>query len=44
VVVDLVAQVSIGALKVGHKLMAQLHPLGEGPLGQVHELLSGRTG
>jgi hypothetical protein len=35
--VDLVARESVGALKVGCELMAQLRPGGDGPLGQVHE-------
>jgi hypothetical protein len=41
--VNLVAQASVGALEVGRKLMAQLHPGGEGPPRQVHELRLGST-
>jgi hypothetical protein len=41
--VDLVARVSVGALKVGHELTTQLRPGGEGPIGQVHELRPGHT-
>jgi hypothetical protein len=35
--VDLVVGASVGALKVGRELTAQLFPGGEGPLGYVHE-------
>jgi hypothetical protein len=41
---DLVAQVSVGALEVGRELMTQLCPGGEGLLSQVHERRPGRTG
>jgi hypothetical protein len=44
VVVDLVARTSVGALEIDRKLMAQLRPGGEGPLGQVHEPRASRTG
>jgi hypothetical protein len=37
-------RVSVGALEVGRELTTQLHPGGEGPLVQVHESRSGRTG
>jgi hypothetical protein len=42
--VDLVAQVSVGALKVGCELTTQLHPGGVGPLRQAHEPRAGHTG
>jgi hypothetical protein len=42
--VNLVAWASVGALKVGHELMAQLSPGGEGPLMQVHESRPGHIG
>jgi hypothetical protein len=42
--VDLVAGASVGSLKVGREVMAQLFPGGEGVLGWVHEPQLGRVG
>jgi hypothetical protein len=42
--VGLIARVSVGILKVGCELAAQLSPGDEGPLGQVHEPRPGRIG